>query len=77
MAWSTRPIIYCGAGPLALLIDPPLTPELRQEFVRMWVDVTNAGGAVGFLPPIRQSQVEPVAAAMFDRLASGKEKPIK
>jgi len=43
----------------------------------MWVDVTNAGGAVVFLPPIRQSQVEPVAAAMFDRLASGKEKPIK
>jgi len=57
--------------PLALLIDPPLTPELRQDLVRMWVAVTNAGGAVGFLPPIRQGQVEPVAAALFERLAGG------
>jgi GNAT superfamily N-acetyltransferase len=32
---------------------------LRAALLRCWVDVTNAGGAVGFVPPVTAADVEP------------------
>ncbi len=45
------------------LTDPgQVTPEVRQALVDCWVEVANAGGAVGFaFPPVDAGQVGPVA----------------
>ena len=38
---------------------------LRRELIDCWVAVSNAGGAVGFLPPADGTQVSPVAAELI------------
>lgn len=40
----------------------------RRELINCWVEVTNKGGAVGFLPPVTVDDIEPVAAAMINSL---------
>lgn len=57
--------------PVELVLDPPLTDELRASIVTLWVDVTNAGGAVGFVAPVRRDDVEPVAEAAFAGVRAG------
>ena len=38
-----------------------VTPDLREQLVRCWVEVTNAGGAAGFpFPPVGVGGVDPV-----------------
>lgn len=49
--------------------DPELTPALREEIVQLWTRVTNADGAVGFVPPVTADDVRPVA----DEQAAGVE----
>ncbi|MFJ8577365.1 GNAT family N-acetyltransferase [Micromonospora sp. NPDC093277] len=56
---------------LRFVIDPVLTPELREQIVALWVDVTNAGGAVGFVAPVTAAEVRPVAEETFAGLADG------
>ncbi|MEU3962596.1 GNAT family N-acetyltransferase [Streptomyces buecherae] len=51
--------------------DPELTPALRDELVRLWVDVTNAGGAVGFVPPVADGDIRPVAEGQLDAVRGG------
>ena len=65
---------------LSFTLDPELTPELRSEIVGLWTDVSNAGGAVGFVPPVTLEQVRPTADKQFaglgddgDRLLIGRE----
>lgn len=64
--------------PLSFVLDPPLSPELRDAIVALWTEVTNAGGAVGFVAPVTAEAVRPVAEAAFagvdagvDRLLAG------
>ncbi|RLU79471.1 GNAT family N-acetyltransferase [Streptomyces griseocarneus] len=57
---------------LTLVRDPELTPELRAELLALWVDVSQAGGAVGFVPPVTADQVRPVAEAQVARVAEGR-----
>ncbi|KAF4410416.1 MULTISPECIES: GNAT family N-acetyltransferase [Streptomyces] len=40
-------------------LDPAVTPALRDSVCDLWTDVTNAGGAVGFLPPVTPEDVRP------------------
>lgn len=56
-----------------LVVDPPLTASLRDRLVDMWVRVTNAGGAVGFVPPVSEADVLPVAEKSFDRVAAAQD----
>jgi GNAT superfamily N-acetyltransferase len=63
---------------LSFVLDPPLTDMLRAQIIELWVDVTNAGGAVGFVAPVAAEAIRPVAdaalagvAAGFDRLLIG------
>jgi GNAT superfamily N-acetyltransferase len=49
------------------------SPELRAQLLDMWVDVTNAGGAVGFTPPAEVSAVAATLDAALDRVAVGKD----
>ena len=47
------------------------SPELREQLLAMWVDVTNAGGAVGFTAPADVSAVAGTLDAALDRVAAG------
>jgi GNAT superfamily N-acetyltransferase len=52
-------------------LDPDLDAALRSALVEIWVDVSNAGGAVGFVPPVPTHDVDRVAALAFDRIERG------
>jgi len=54
-----------------ITVAPELTATLRREIVELWVLATNAGGAVGFLPPTTAAVVRAVANTMFRDVASG------
>jgi GNAT superfamily N-acetyltransferase len=54
-----------------ITVDPRITPTLRHELITVWAEVTQAGGAVGFLQPITTGEIEPVADEMFRALESG------
>jgi GNAT superfamily N-acetyltransferase len=56
-----------------VLVDPPLTPDLRTRLVDMWVRVTNAGGSVGFVPPVIHADIWPTAVRSFARVESGED----
>ncbi len=56
---------------LEFTIDPELTDELRAQVVACWTDVTNAGGAVGFVPPVTLDDVLPVADRAFAAVVAG------
>ncbi|MGY1695147.1 GNAT family N-acetyltransferase [Geodermatophilus sp. SYSU D00814] len=49
-------------------------PRLRAELLACWTDVTNAGGAVGFVPPVTPDDVAPVLDAVVGRVALGRER---
>ncbi|MGW4497912.1 N-acetyltransferase family protein [Micromonospora sp. NPDC004336] len=59
---------------LRFVLDPELTPELREEIVALWVDVTNAGGAVGFVPPVTAAEVRRTADPTFAGVAEGPDR---
>jgi GNAT superfamily N-acetyltransferase len=48
-------------------------PRLRGQLLACWTEVTNAGGAVGFVPPVTEDDVEPVLDALLGRVAQGRE----
>ncbi|MCQ4081243.1 GNAT family N-acetyltransferase [Streptomyces sp. RB6PN25] len=56
---------------LTFLRDPDLTPERRDEIVRLWTEVSTAGGAVGFVPPVTLDEVRAVADVQLDATARG------
>lgn len=59
---------------LRLVLDPELSPALREQIVDLWVDVTNAGGAVGFVAPVTAEDVRPTAQETFADLAAGPDR---
>ena len=46
--------------------------ELRAQLLACWTDVTNAGGAVGFVAPVTAADVDPLLAAVADRVNEGR-----
>jgi GNAT superfamily N-acetyltransferase len=58
---------------LSFELDPPLTDDLRAAVLALWIEVTNAGGAVGFVPPVTADDVRPTAEATLDAVASGRD----
>ena len=46
---------------------------LRQELLTCWTDVTNAGGAVGFVPPVTQQDVVPLLDKLLEGVHSGRD----
>lgn len=55
-------------------VDPELTEQLRAEIVACWTDVSNAGGAVGFVPPVTMDDVLPKAEAQFGGVLAGRDR---
>jgi GNAT superfamily N-acetyltransferase len=49
-------------------------PGLRKALLTCWTDVTNAGGAVGFVPPVTEDVVAPALDALLERVAQGRER---
>jgi GNAT superfamily N-acetyltransferase len=46
---------------------------LRQQLLTCWTDVTNAGGAVGFVPPVTEDDVAPVLDRLLEGVHSGRD----
>ncbi|MFF3174516.1 GNAT family N-acetyltransferase [Streptomyces sp. NPDC057900] len=44
---------------LTFELDPPFDRPLRDGITSLWADVSNAGGAVGFVPPVTAEDVRP------------------
>jgi GNAT superfamily N-acetyltransferase len=44
---------------LTCQLDPVLDDELREGVLALWTEVSNAGGAVGFVPPVTAEDVRP------------------
>jgi len=57
-------------GPLVRR-NPPLDAATEAALIEIWTAVSNAGGAVGFVPPVTPADVEPVARKAFDRVRAG------
>lgn len=56
---------------LRYLLDPAVTPALRESLAELWTDVSNAGGAVGFVPPVTTDDVEPALRRHLVGMAEG------
>ena len=59
---------------LLFTLDPELTPELRAEIIDLWTAVSNAGGAVGFVPPVTAELVRPTAEKQFAGVTEGPDR---
>ncbi|MEV0211867.1 GNAT family N-acetyltransferase [Micromonospora sp. ALFpr18c] len=59
---------------LRFVLDPDLTPHLRGAIVDLWTDVSNAGGAVGFVPPVTAADVRTIADPTFAGIAEGPDR---
>ncbi|MFF5171451.1 GNAT family N-acetyltransferase [Micromonospora sp. NPDC000089] len=59
---------------LHFVLDPDLTPELRERVVDLWVEATNAGGAVGFTAPVTAAEVRPFAARTLAAVSDGPDR---
>jgi GNAT superfamily N-acetyltransferase len=59
---------------LSFELDPPLTDDLRERVLTLWVDVTNTGGAVGFVPPVTAADVRPTAERSLDAVRAGTDR---
>jgi GNAT superfamily N-acetyltransferase len=46
--------------------------DLRRELLACWTDVSNAGGAVGFVPPVTEDDVAPVLDRLLEAVHSGR-----
>jgi GNAT superfamily N-acetyltransferase len=46
---------------------------LRDDLLGCWTDVTNAGGAVGFVPPVTRDYVVPLLDKLLDGVHSGRD----
>ena len=57
--------------PLTYTLDPAVTPELRDGILDLWADVSNAGGAVGFVPPVTREDVRPSLLKHFASMSEG------
>jgi GNAT superfamily N-acetyltransferase len=63
-----------GLSGIELRLDPELDAATTRQLVALWVDVSNAGGAVGFPPPppeVTYEDVAPVAESTLRPVREG------
>jgi GNAT superfamily N-acetyltransferase len=61
-------------APLTFQLDPPVTPALRDEILRLWTDVSNAGGPVGFVAPVTSEEIRPELVKQFVAMVEGRSR---
>ncbi|MCH0541407.1 GNAT family N-acetyltransferase [Streptomyces sp. MUM 203J] len=58
--------------PLRFELDPPVDTRLRDGVLTLWTDVTNQGGAVGFVPPATPDEIRPQWVRHLTAMADGR-----
>lgn len=56
---------------LIFALAPEPTPELRAAILTLWTDASNAGGAVGFVPPVTEDDVRATAEEQLAGVGPG------
>ncbi|MDX2632758.1 GNAT family N-acetyltransferase, partial [Streptomyces scabiei] len=51
-----------------------LTPTLHEHILTLWSDVSNAGGAVGFVPPVTPQDIRPELLKHLTAMADGRHR---
>ncbi|GAA2560786.1 MULTISPECIES: GNAT family N-acetyltransferase [Streptomyces] len=59
---------------LTFTFDPAVTPALRDGILDLWADVSNAGGAVGFVPPVTREEIRPELVRQFAAMEEGRSR---
>ncbi|MEU0374533.1 GNAT family N-acetyltransferase [Streptomyces sp. NPDC006283] len=57
---------------LTFELDPPGGNDLRDGVIALWADVSNAGGAVGFVPPVTAEEIRPQWRKHLTAIAEGR-----
>lgn len=57
---------------LTFTFDPAVTPDLCDGVLDLWTDVSNAGGSVGFVPPVTREDVRPELLKHLTGMAEGR-----
>ncbi|MFC9624508.1 GNAT family N-acetyltransferase [Streptomyces sp. NPDC056930] len=57
---------------LTFELDPKFDRTLRDGIAELWTDVSNAGGAVGFVPPVTADDVRPELVKHLVAMAEGR-----
>lgn len=57
---------------LTFTLDPVIDPALRDGILSLWTDVSNAGGAVGFVPPVTADDIRPALITQLAAVADGR-----
>ncbi|MGC5565593.1 N-acetyltransferase family protein [Streptomyces sp. FR-108] len=57
---------------LTFELDPSVDLTLRDGILDLWADVSNAGGSVGFVPPVSRETVRPELVKHFVAMAEGR-----
>ncbi|MFI9233877.1 GNAT family N-acetyltransferase [Streptomyces rimosus] len=52
-------------------LDPAVTPELADGIRTLWAEVSNAGGAVGYVPPVTPEDVRGDLLAHLASMSEG------
>ncbi|MFH8285357.1 GNAT family N-acetyltransferase [Streptomyces antibioticus] len=60
--------------PLTFTFDPAVTPALRDGVLDLWTDVSNAGGAVGFVAPVDRERIRPELVKHLTAMAEGRHR---
>ncbi|MEU7003515.1 GNAT family N-acetyltransferase [Nonomuraea sp. NPDC046570] len=56
---------------LRFVLSPEITEDLVDDLVACWTEVTNTGGAVGFVAPVTADDIRPTAEETFARCVPG------
>ncbi|MGR4884611.1 GNAT family N-acetyltransferase [Streptomyces sp. LARHCF249] len=56
---------------LTFTLDPVIDPALHEGILSLWADVSNAGGAVGFVPPVTADDIRPALIKQLAAVADG------
>ncbi|MFF0213714.1 GNAT family N-acetyltransferase [Streptomyces vinaceus] len=56
---------------LTFTLDPQIDPALHEALLDLWTDASNAGGAVGFVPPVVRDDIRPQLIKQLGMIADG------
>jgi GNAT superfamily N-acetyltransferase len=59
---------------LTCQLDPVIDDTLRDGVLALWTEVSNAGGAVGFVPPVTGEDIRPELDAALAAVAAGQRR---
>ncbi|MEU3470614.1 GNAT family N-acetyltransferase [Streptomyces sp. NPDC006687] len=59
---------------LTFTFDPVVDPALRDGIAELWTEVSNAGGAVGFVPPVTVEDIRPELVKHLVAMTEGRHR---